>query len=120
MFPLTDSTGDVVNAQLINAAGEKRMLAGGQVKDACHFEGNDNTVIWMAEGYATGLTIHALTGETVCVALSANNFPHLAECLREKYPDALLLLAADNDENGTGQKKRKKPQIWSAGNLRSP
>ena len=61
----------------------------------------------MAEGYATGLTIHALTGETVYVALSANNFPHLAECLRKKYPDAVLLMAADNDVNGTGQKKAK-------------
>ncbi|WP_037435903.1 toprim domain-containing protein, partial [Serratia fonticola] len=49
------------------------------------------------------LTVHQLTGESVCVALSANNLPALAQQLRAQYPDALLLLAADNDENGTGQ-----------------
>jgi len=108
VIPLYDLSGHLVNAQLINGSGEKRMLAGGQVTGAAHhFEGKDNAVIWMAEGYATGLTIHALTGETVYVAMSANNFPHLAKCLREKYPDAVLLMAADNDRNGTGQKKAK-------------
>lgn len=108
VIPLYDLSGKLVNAQLINGSGEKRMLAGGQVTGAAHhFEGKDSPVIWMAEGYATGLTIHALTGETVYVAMSANNFPHLAECLREKYPDAVLLMAADNDRDGTGQKKAK-------------
>jgi putative DNA primase/helicase len=121
VIPLYDLSGNLVNTQLINGSGEKRMLAGGQVTGAAHhFEGNDNTVIWMAEGYATGLTIHELTGETVYVALSANNFPHLAECLREKYPDAVLLMAADNDENGTGQKKAKEAANLASGKVALP
>jgi Predicted ATPase len=121
VIPLYDLSGHLVNAQLINGAGKKCTLAGGQVTGAAHhFEGNDNTVIWMAEGYATGLTIHALTGETVCVALSANNFPHLAECLREKYPDAVLLMAADNDENGTGQRKAKEAANLVSGKVAIP
>ncbi|RJT55867.1 primase-helicase zinc-binding domain-containing protein [Rahnella variigena] len=121
IIPLYDLSGNLVNTQLINVSGEKRMLAGGQVTgSAHHFEGSDNTVIWMAEGYATGLTIHALTGETVYVALSANNFPHLAECLREKYPDTLLLMAADNDENGTGQKKAKEAANLVSGKVTLP
>ena len=121
IIPLYDLSGNLVNAQLINVSGEKRMLAGGQVTGAAHhFEGKDSPVIWMAEGYATGLTIHALTGETVYVALSANNFPHLAECLREKYPDALLLMAADNDQNGTGQKKAKEAANLVSGKVALP
>jgi putative DNA primase/helicase len=121
VIPLYDLSGHLVNAQLINGAGKKCTLAGGQVTGAAHhFEGNDNTVIWMAEGYATGLTIHALTGETVYVTMGANNFPHLAECLREKYPDALLLMAADNDENGTGQKKAKEAANLVNGNVAIP
>lgn len=121
VIPLYDLSGNLVNAQLINGSGEKRMLAGGQVTGAAlHFEGNDNAVIWMAEGYATGLTIHALTGETVYVALSANNFPHLAVCLREKHPDAVLLMAADNDENGTGQKKAKEAANLVSGKVALP
>lgn len=121
VIPLYDLSGHLVNAQLINGAGKKCTLAGGQVTGAAHhFEGNDNTVIWMAEGYATGLTIHALTGETVYVTMGANNFPHLSECLREKYPDAVLLMAADNDENGTGQKKAKEAANLVSGKVALP
>ncbi|HFL6936700.1 TPA: primase-helicase zinc-binding domain-containing protein [Serratia marcescens] len=116
LLPLTDSTGDVVNVQLINAAGDKRTLAGGQVKNTCHFlPGQDNAVIWLTEGYATGLTVHHLTGESVCVALSANNLPAMAQQLRTQYPDALLLLAADNDENGTGQTRAAEAAQLSGG-----
>ncbi|MEG7474655.1 primase-helicase zinc-binding domain-containing protein [Serratia marcescens] len=116
LVPLTDSTGDVVNVQLINAAGVKRTLAGGQVKNTCHFlPGQDNAVIWLTEGYATGLTVHQLTGESVCVALSANNLPAMAQQLRTHYPDALLLLAADNDENGTGQARAAEAAQLSGG-----
>nr|WP_239504306.1 hypothetical protein [Serratia marcescens] len=93
----------MVNVQLINASGDMRMPAGGQVKAACHtLNGPDNAVIWLTEGYATGLTVHCLTGETVCVALSADYLKAVAQQLRSHYPDARLLLAADNDRNGTG------------------
>ncbi|HID9471175.1 TPA: primase-helicase zinc-binding domain-containing protein [Serratia liquefaciens] len=116
LVPLTDSTGDVVNVQLTNAAGVKRTLAGGQMKHACHFlPGQDNAVIWLTEGYATGLTVHQLTGESVCVAFSANNLPAMAQQLRAQYPDALLLLAADNDENGTGQTRAAEAAQLSGG-----
>lgn len=104
LLPLHNAGGEVVNVQLINAHGDKRMLAGGQMKAACHtLSGPDNAVIWLTEGYATGFTVHCLTGETVCVALSANNLAAVAEQLRSHYPDARLLLAADNDRSGTGQ-----------------
>ena len=104
LLPLHNAGGEVVNVQLINASGDKRMLAGGQVKAACHtLCGLDNAVIWLTEGYATGLTVHRLTGETVCVALSANNLAAVAEQLRSHYPDARLLLAADNDPAAPGR-----------------
>jgi len=116
LLPLTDCTGEVVNVQLINTEGDKRTLAGGQVKNTCHFlPGQDNAVIWLTEGYATGLTVHQLTGESVCVALSANNLPAMAQQLRTRYPDAALLLAADNDENGTGQTRAAEAAQLSGG-----
>lgn len=104
--PLTVAGGEVVNVQLINAAGDKRTLPGGQVKAAFHFfAGIDSKRLWLTEGYATGLTVHELTGDSVYVALSANNLPSLAALLRAQYPDATLLIAADRDDNGTGQDK---------------
>ncbi|HEJ9095964.1 TPA: primase-helicase zinc-binding domain-containing protein [Serratia odorifera] len=116
LLPLHNAGGEVVNVQLINANGDKRMLAGGQVKAACHtLNGQDNTVIWLTEGYATGLTVHRLTGETVCIALNANNLAAVAQQVRSHYPDALLLLAADNDENGTGQARAAEAAALTGG-----
>lgn len=49
--------------------------------------------------------MHRLTGQAVYVALSANNLPALAKRQRESHPDAMMLIAADRDNNGTGQLK---------------
>ncbi|MGB8925901.1 MAG: primase-like DNA-binding domain-containing protein [Pantoea agglomerans] len=106
LVPLTNETGNVVNIQLINAAGDKRTLPDGQVKGAYHLAGEpDSKTLWLTEGYATGLTVQRLTGQPVYVALSANNLPALAAQLRKTNPDALMLIAADHDDNGTGQLK---------------
>ncbi len=121
VVPLFDDQGEVVNVQLINASGTKRMLAGGQVKEAAHvFAGETTAVIWLVEGYATGLTVHNLTGDAVYVALSANNLPALAAQLRERFPDALLLIAADNDENGKGQAKADEAALLCGGKAALP
>ncbi|MDN4275006.1 toprim domain-containing protein, partial [Citrobacter freundii] len=61
--------------------------------------------LWIAEGYATALTVHHLTGETVMVALSSVNLLSLASLARHKYPACRIVLAADRDLNGDGQTK---------------
>lgn len=108
VVPLYDDTGALVNLQFINADGLKRTLKGGQVKGACHvIEGKKQAGkrLWIAEGYATALTVHHLTGETVMVALSSVNLLSLASLARHKYPACQIVLAADRDLNGDGQSK---------------
>ncbi|EKP5176971.1 toprim domain-containing protein [Salmonella enterica] len=108
VVPLYDDTGALVNVQLINADGLKRTLKGGQVKGACHIiEGQKQPGkrLWIAEGYATALTVHQLTGETVMVALSSVNLLSLAGLARQKHPASQIILAADRDLNGDGQSK---------------
>ncbi|EBV1499157.1 DNA primase [Salmonella enterica subsp. enterica serovar Moroto] len=108
VVPLYDDTGVLVNLQLINADGLKRTLKGGQVKGACHIiEGKKQAGkrLWIAEGYATALTVHHLTGETVMVALSSVNLLSLASLARHKYLACQIVLAADRDLNGDGQSK---------------
>ena len=108
VVPLYDDTGALVNVQLINADGLKRTLKGGQVKGACHvIEGEKQAGkrLWIAEGYATALTVHHLTGETVMVALSSVNLLSLASLARQKHPTCQIVLAADRDLNGNGQSK---------------
>ncbi|EBX3463139.1 DNA primase [Salmonella enterica subsp. enterica serovar Give] len=108
VVPLHDDTGVVVNLQFINSDGLKRTLKGGQVKGAYHvIEGKKQAGkrLWIAEGYATALTVHHLTGETVMVALSSVNLLSLASLARQKYPACQIVLAADRDLNGDGQSK---------------
>ena len=108
IIPLYDDTGALVNLQLINADGLKRTLKGGQVKGTCHIiEGKKQAGkrLWIAEGYATALTVHHLTGETVMVALSSVNLLSLASLARQKHPACQIVLAADRDLSGDGQTK---------------
>ncbi|EOU9512382.1 primase-helicase zinc-binding domain-containing protein [Cronobacter dublinensis] len=104
--PLYDESGSLVNLQLINADGLKRTLKGGAVKGACHtIEGKKQAGkrLWIAEGYATALTVHHLTGETVMVALSSVNLLSLASLARLQHPACQIVIAADRDLNGVGQ-----------------
>ncbi|MES0473874.1 primase-helicase zinc-binding domain-containing protein [Citrobacter braakii] len=108
VVPLYDDTGALVNVQLINADGLKRTLKGGQVKGACHILDGKKEAgkrLWISEGYATALTVHHLTGETVMVALSSVNLLSLASLARHKYPACRIVIAADRDLNGDGQTK---------------
>lgn len=108
VVPLHDDTGALVNLQFINADGLKRTLKGGAVKGTCHIiEGQKHAGkrLWIAEGYATALTVHHLTGETVMVALSSVNLLSLASLARQKHPACQIVLAADRDLNGDGQTK---------------
>lgn len=104
--PLYDESGSLVNLQLINSDGIKRTLKGGAVKGACHtIEGKKQAGkrLWIAEGYATALTVHHLTGETVMVALSSVNLLSLASLARQQHPACQIVIAADRDLNGVGQ-----------------
>lgn len=111
VVPLYDDKSALVNVQLIRLVGDKgikRTLKGGQVKGACHvIEGKKQAEkrLWIVEGYATALTVHHLTGETVMVALSSVNLLSLASLARQKYPACQIVLAADRDLNGNGQTK---------------
>jgi putative DNA primase/helicase len=79
---------------------DKDFLPGGK-KRACYYpigkpEGDRPTIV-VCEGYATGASIHAATGYPVLVAFDAGNLLPVAQRLREKQPQARLVIAADND-----------------------
>jgi putative DNA primase/helicase len=59
--------------------------------------GAPSLVLLVAEGYATGASLHEATGRPVAVAFDAGNLVHVARELRRLHPAALLLICADND-----------------------
>lgn len=122
IVPLKTLDGQLVNIQLINRCGDKRTLKGGKVTGAsyCFETATPPRRIWLAEGYATGLTVHELMKERVFVALSANNLLSLASLVRSQYPDTELIIAADRDINGVGQQKAEKAANIHHGHVALP
>ena len=54
-------------------------------------------VFILAEGLATGSSIHEATGHAVVVAFDSGNLQPVAEAIRARFPDAVIVFAADND-----------------------
>lgn len=97
LVPMRDGTGRICNLQSIRADGQKRFLRGGRVSGlyACIGTAGDHLLI--AEGWATGKTLHAHTGLPVAVAFSAGNLLAVAQAMRSKYPSVRITICADND-----------------------
>lgn len=83
--------------QFIGAHGEKRFLKGGRVAGLYFPIGRPNGTLCIAEGYATGASVHAATGYAAAIAFNAGNLEPVARSLREKYPGMKLILCADDD-----------------------
>lgn len=55
------------------------------------------SAVLVCEGWATGKTLHALTGLPVVAAFSAGNLREVAEMVAAKHPERTVLVAGDND-----------------------
>jgi len=96
IVPVRQSDGTLTSLQFIEPDGEKRFLTGGEIKGSCFsIKGDDR--IFLAEGYATSATIHETAGGTVVVVFNAGNLKPVAHAVREKHPQAEIVICADND-----------------------
>lgn len=85
--------------QFIGADTQKRPVTGSRVAGCYYPIGNpkDSAALAICEGFATGASIHEATGYPVAVAFSAGNLMSVAQTMRTKFPDLLLILCADDD-----------------------
>jgi len=101
LVPLVEA-GDLVNLQRIHPSGEKRFLPGGRVRGLYSPIGLCSGPLYICEGWATGATIHAVTGRSVACAMNAGNLTPVAQVLRRRYPGRLIIVAGDNDRSTEG------------------
>lgn len=101
-IPLRTTSGDICNLQAVTPNGRKLFLSDGRVKGLYHSIGKPNGTIVICEGYSTGATIYESTSLAVAVAFNANNLAPVAEAIRQKYPQAQIIVAADDDRNTEG------------------
>lgn len=89
--------GKLVNVQKIKMNGDKRPITGGEMSGVMHVIEGKTATIGIAEGFATGVTTHRMTGYTVFVAFTANNLAEVTNAARKMNPGSKLVIFADND-----------------------
>jgi len=112
VLPLYDATGKIRSLQAIFPdkhpllSRNKDFLPGGQLAGLFWWVGakpeDDGFATLVCEGFATAATLHQETGSRVYIAFSANNMMAVAKTVREKLPDAEIVVCADNDLNTQG------------------
>ena len=102
LIPMRDTEGRLHSVQAISSDGTKRFMSGGRVKGCYHAIGKPSRKLVIAEGYATGATIHEDTGHAVAVAFNSGNLLPVAQVLRAKFPCLTLIVAADDDHKTAG------------------
>ncbi len=103
LVPLFDQEGKLWNLQAIfsekhpEIEGTKHFLAGGRKSGLAFSMGEKTQTKLICEGYATGATLHELTGHQTILAFDCGNLAHVSKMVREKYPEDKIILCADND-----------------------
>lgn len=107
LVPLTHD-GILVNLQRIKPDGDKRFLFGGMVKSCCSLLGSitPNKPLYICEGWATGATLHAATGAAVACAMNAGNLLEVGQRVQRQQPEAVLIVAGDDDRMTEGNPGR--------------
>jgi Uncharacterized protein conserved in bacteria len=98
-------------------------LKNGRVTGLFHTIGEPKSTRIIAEGYATAASLHESTSYCVHIAFNCHNLKSVTEVIRKKYPDANLIIAADDDHmtNGNpGLSKAKEAAIKFGGALAVP
>lgn len=85
--------------QIISPDGTKRFLSGGRIS-GCYFSighAEGDLPLCIAEGFATGASIHEATAYPVFIAFNAGNLLSVAAKIRERFPNRKIILCADDD-----------------------
>lgn len=113
-IPLWDYTGRLWNWQKIyfdasTGRFEKRYLTNGR-KQGCFYpiDGRDD-IILICEGYSTGATLHATTGQTVICAMDCGNILPVVKDLRKnpRFTQSRFIICADNDFSDDKVKQKR-------------
>lgn len=104
VIPVKDNENNLISLEFIHGSS-KQGLAGSLRKGGQLILGNPSSAknIWIAEGFATGATVHQLTGEPVIIAFTANNFSNIVKSALYQFDGATLTIAGDDDPTGRKQ-----------------
>ena len=97
-----DVEGRIQTIQRVIDGDKKRFLLDSKKMGAMHIAGKAEELgkgspIIIAEGYSTAASLREATGLATVAAFDSSNLKPVAVALREKHPQAAIIIAADND-----------------------
>lgn len=115
LIPVHNVERDLRGLQFISPDGQKRFLPGMEKKGNFHLINPDEKdlsqgEIIIAEGFSTAASIHLATEKPVVAALDAGNLELVAKALHEEFPNASIVICADNDHQHT-----RNGELWNKG-----
>jgi phage/plasmid primase-like uncharacterized protein/antirestriction protein ArdC len=116
LVPVRDVDGLTISAQSIAPDGRKSFPRGAVLAGGHHLIGAIDPArpLLIAEGYATGATLHEATGLPVAIAFHAGNLLAVATAYRKRFPDLPIIVAGDNDHHlmrQTGADGKPRPNV---------
>lgn len=118
LVPMRDVAGKLWNIERIapekpaDGGADKKGLFHGR-RTGCYFSIGTiqgAAALCIAEGFATGATIHEAAGLPVAVAFNAGNLGPVTKALRRKFPGLTLVICADDDYRTEGNPGRAKAE----------
>ncbi|MBB1363811.1 toprim domain-containing protein [Shewanella sp. SR44-4] len=108
--------------QFVQPNSEKHILAGSKVKGGFYpLSGKDSNQIYIGEGFATCSAVaECLPNALVLCAFSAGNLINVALAIRPSRPKVDIIIIADNDESGTGEREAIKAAMAVNGSYVMP
>lgn len=99
VVPVYNIKGDITGAHCIYPNGNKRFVKNSVIKEGFTVIGEESlsSIIYITEGFATGQTVHSVTGSMVFVAFTLSNILSTTSYLKRKYSKKRIIIAADND-----------------------
>lgn len=110
LMPITDRSRKIWTLQAFSSKpdGRKSLLRNGRKSGNFFVIGSKPLVVdgrpvfILAEGYATGASVHEATGHLVMVCVDAGNLLPVAKTVLVDSPTAMIVFAADNDMGTQG------------------
>jgi phage/plasmid primase-like uncharacterized protein len=100
LVPVRGADGCLWGVQRVDVNGSKLFLKGARTEGGHALIGGQpkrGAPLLVAEGYATGATLHEATGLSVAVAFNAGNLEAVAKAYRVADPSRPIIIAGDND-----------------------
>lgn len=113
IVPIQDINGVFSGVQIIKNDNSKMFATGTKIQGHFYSTHQDLThvnLIYLCEGFATGMSIYQATNTPVVCAMNCGNLLNVATKLREINPELRIILCADDDREAKVNSGKKKAE----------